>query len=182
MAKVRCQRVRFERALLRSGRNVDTSSPNGSRLGTLQVHLLTLLFSVNGQNSGSRRNHSYVGPKPVLSQPESLLQCTPNSVLNRWLKGVLIGADWVSYWRVNSGGNNVGFTGPEATWIAPALPRRSNLGSHGRWTSVQYPDQTFFWLLHRVVGSHSKRRDSATQSRYVGGHLNRVLCEPFGGD
>ena len=79
------------------------------------MHLLTLVFSVSKENCGSRRNHAYIGPKPVLSQPESLLECRANSVPNRWLKDVLIGADCVSYWRVNSGGNNDGFTGSEAT-------------------------------------------------------------------
>ena len=93
------------------------------------MHLLTLLFSVGSENGGSSWNHRDGGSKRALSRPQSPWQCTTKSLLNRWPRNEPFSADCESFRRVNSGGNNVGFTGPEASWIAPALPRRSNPGA-----------------------------------------------------
>ncbi len=49
-----------------SGWRYDTSSPIGSRLGTSQVHLLTLLFSVRRQNGGSGWNHHLLSRRYAL--------------------------------------------------------------------------------------------------------------------
>jgi hypothetical protein len=89
------------------------------------VHLLTLVFSVDAENGGSRWNHGNDGLKGTLSWLESPPQCSANDALNRWSKHQAFAADCGWYQRVNSSGNHVRFAGLEAADIAPASPRQS---------------------------------------------------------